>query len=119
MHIERSVKLPAAAGLLSATLFASLCFWVFGLGPATPAADKALAAVDAARLAAVLANDECHRLYGARPFAAEQYPALLEDGQYEWGRPDIAAPGGYSATVTFAADGTLPRVAVYYSTDLF
>ena len=78
---------------------------------------RALSPNDAAQLAAKLANDECERLYKRRPFAASQYAAAVRDGEYRWGGLDEGARGGYSARVTFARDGSHPKVEVYFSTD--
>jgi len=77
-----------------------------------------LSASEAADLAARLANDACHRLYQRRPFKAEQHVAVLQGGEYRWGRLDEGAPGGYSALVTFRVDGSNPNVEVYLSTDV-
>ena len=41
----------------------------------------------------------------------------LGDGEYRWGRLDVGAPAGYSAVVTFKADGGKPSVEVYLSPD--
>ncbi|HXJ61121.1 MAG TPA: hypothetical protein VNU68_31120 [Verrucomicrobiae bacterium] len=76
-----------------------------------------LSASAAAELAAKLANDECERHYGKRPFAPAQHAAVLEGEQYRWGGLDIGGVGGLSALVTFAVDGTNPKVEVYYSSD--
>ncbi len=73
---------------------------------------------EAAQLAARLANDECERLYRSRPFKAEQHAAVWKDGEYRWGGLDEGAPMGLSALVTFQANGTEPRVEVYFSTDI-
>jgi hypothetical protein len=76
-----------------------------------------LTASVAAELAAKLANDDCERHYGKRPFAPGQHAAVLEGGHYRWGGLDIGAPAGLSALVTFAVDGSNPKVEVYYSSD--
>jgi hypothetical protein len=78
---------------------------------------QALSAGAAAQLAAKLANDECERRFKRRPFSAERYDAVLENGVYRWGRLDVGAPGGYSAKVTFHEDGSRPKVEVYLSAD--
>jgi hypothetical protein len=78
---------------------------------------RILSSNDAAQLAAKLANDECERLYKRRPFTASQYGAVLRDAEYHWGGLDEGGPGGYSAHVTFAQDGSKPKVEVYFSTD--
>jgi len=85
--------------------------------PPIPAAH--LSSDQAAARAAELANDECERLYHVRPFTAERYPAVIEDGRYRWGRLELAAPGGYSATVSFATDGSGAEVEVVLTTDAF
>ena len=85
--------------------------------PPAPVAKRVLSAVGAARLAAQLANDQCERQYHTRPFAPEQHPALLGEGTYRWGGLDVGGPKGFSALVTFRADGTQPHVEVYFSDD--
>ena len=86
-------------------------------GGRTQTSVRVLSSNEAAQLAAKLANDECERLYKRRPFAASQCPATLRDGEYHWGGLDQGGPGGYSAHVTFAQDGSKPKVEVYFSTD--
>jgi hypothetical protein len=78
---------------------------------------RTLSPAEAAELAERLANQESERLYKRRPFGAGQHPAVLTDGEYEWGGLDQGAPGGYSALVRFAQDGSNPKVEVYFSTD--
>jgi hypothetical protein len=73
---------------------------------------------EAARLAASLANDECERLYKKRPFTVWRLGAVEKGNRYRCGRLDVTAPAGFSAVVTFAKDGTDPKVEVYYSTDI-
>src|SRR4030095_3254271 len=68
--------------------------------------------------AAKLATAECERLHKKRPSTAEQHPAVLERGQYRWGRLDPGGPSGLSAVVTFRADGSQPDVEIYFSTDI-
>jgi hypothetical protein len=85
---------------------------------ATPPKAQILSVSDAAQLAAKLANEECERRFQRRPFNADQYVAVLKDGEYRWGRLDEGAPGGYSAAVTFKEDGSKPAIKVYLSTDL-
>jgi hypothetical protein len=88
-----------------------------GVNSSTPTTSQALSESDAAQLAAKLANEECEHRFKRRPFRAEQYSAVLKDGEYRWGRLDVGAPGGYSALVTFKGDGSKPSVEVYLSTD--
>ena len=78
-----------------------------------------LSASQAAQLAARLANEECQRLHQRRPFSADLYPAVLEGNDYRWGGLNVGGPFGFSALVTFAADGSNPKVEVYFSTDLW
>jgi hypothetical protein len=86
-----------------------------GLATGTAAMSQALSESDAAQLAAKLANEECEHRFKRRPFRADQYVAVLKDGEYRWGRLDVGAPAGYSAVVTFKADGSKPSVEVYLS----
>ena len=79
---------------------------------------QTLSSTQAAILAAKLANDECERLHQRRPFTAEQYAAVLEGDVYRWGRLDEGGRDGLSALVTFAPDGSNPKVEVYFSTDI-
>ena len=78
---------------------------------------RALSPGAAAALAASLANDECHRVHKKRPFKAEQHAAVLLGETYRWGQLDLAGSSGLSAVVTFRADGSQPKVQVYFSTD--
>lgn len=82
-----------------------------------PTTRQALSAADASVFAAQLANEQCERQYQRRPFQSQQYPAVLQDGVYHWGRLDIGGPGGFSALVTFHPDGSEPHVEVYFSSD--
>lgn len=82
-------------------------------------AGQHLSASEASALAARIANDECDRLYGERPFNAEYFPVRLLNGRYESGRLDLAGVSGYSAEVAFGLDGTDREVQVYYSSDKF
>jgi len=78
---------------------------------------RILSDVEAAALAARLANDQCERQYRKRPFRAEQHAAVLEEGIFRWGGLEVGAPGGLSARVTFRQDGSHPNVDLYYSND--
>lgn len=72
----------------------------------------------AAELAADLANEECERLYGSRPFAHDDHVAAIKDGRWHWGRLDPAGHAGLSAEVTFNVDGSHPEATVYFSLDI-
>jgi hypothetical protein len=87
-------------------------------GTSAPQLGQTLTPPQAATLAARLANDECERRHKKRPFAPEQYAAVLEGDVYRWGHLDEGGPGGLSALVTFAPDGSNPKVEVYFSTDI-
>lgn len=84
----------------------------------SPQVRGVLSPVEAAQLAASLANDECARLYHKRPFTADQHEAVLKGGVYQWWHLDVGGRGGFSARVTFDADGSRPQVEVYFSTDV-
>ena len=73
--------------------------------------DNGLSSTEASQLAIKLANDECHRLFGYRPFQWPYVPAPKRMGsQWHW----VALAGwGHSdvqAEVTFDATGEGPRV---------
>jgi hypothetical protein len=77
-----------------------------------------LSPLQAAQLAAQLANDECERRYHKRPFTPEQHVAVQEGERFRWGGLNEGAPKGLSALVTFRPDGNDPVVEVYFSTDV-
>ena len=68
-------------------------------------------------LAARLANDKCEQLRGKRPFSAESYTAEFTNNIWHWGRNDPAGIRGFSAEVSFAPDGSHPKVEVYLNND--
>ena len=76
------------------------------------AASRPLTPVSAAALAARLANDRCHRIYGAHPFSPEAFDAVLDRERWHWGTVNAGKIDGYEVDVTFAADGSHPRVRV-------
>jgi hypothetical protein len=82
-----------------------------------PMTRRALSTDDASAFAARLANEQCERQYQRRPFKPEQYPAILYDGVYRWGKFDVAGHGGFSTLVSFGRDGSEPHVEVYFSSD--
>src|SRR6266516_7155683 len=111
-----------------------LCWWVIAVlilspgcsnlfptstsGTGSPEVGQTLTQSQAAIRAARLANDECERRYEKRPFAPGQYAAVFEGDVYRWGRLDEGGHGGFSSLVTFAPDGSNPKVEVYFSTDI-
>jgi len=87
-------------------------------GTGAPEVGQTLTPAQAAILAARLANDECEHRYNKRPFAPNQHTAVLEGDVYRWGRLDEGGRDGLSVLVTFALDGSNPKVEVYFSTDI-
>jgi hypothetical protein len=77
----------------------------------------ALGEQEALALAVSLANDACQTRYHRAPFEAGTYSIDFADGRWRWGRLDPAGPRGYSATVSFDAQGGDRQVEVYLSTD--
>ncbi|MDD5528830.1 MAG: ABC transporter substrate-binding protein [bacterium] len=71
----------------------------------------------ACQLATDLANQECERIYGTRPFLSEHYKATFFGERWQWGQMDAAGIKGYSAEVSFKKDGTDKKVQVFFSTD--
>jgi hypothetical protein len=59
-----------------------------------------------------LANEACQERYGERPFRHDDFEAVLREGRWTWGGPDGRPVDGYSATVSFAPDGTGAEVEV-------
>jgi len=73
---------------------------------------RPLAPASAGVLAARLANDRCQKLYGARPFAPEDFEAVLQSDRWHWGSADAEKIDGYDVDVSFNARGGNPRVKV-------
>lgn len=84
-------------------------------GPA--ATGQALSQPEAADLAAYLANASCELHFGKKPFLPSHWTAELTDGRWHWGHWDPAGVGGYSAIVSFDADGGHPESEVFFSSD--
>lgn len=70
-----------------------------------------------AEFAARVANDECERLYGERPFSARTYPLRTENERFHWGHLDPAGEKGFSAEVSFRRIDEDIKVRVFYSSD--
>jgi hypothetical protein len=68
---------------------------------------------EASSLAAYLANEECQRLYGERPFASSSWVAKRKHDRWTWGRFDLNGPRGYSALVSVRPDGTDASVRIF------
>ena len=86
-------------------------------GHSTAKENKVLTSDDVAIMASSLANDECERIYGKRPFSAGIYSAELINTTWYWGRLDPSGVNGFSAEVSLGRDGTDPKVKIYFSTD--
>jgi hypothetical protein len=97
MHIPmRMILLPAILFLLSACAGSR--------APLTP--------VSAGTLAARLANERCGKTFGKRPFAPDDFEALLDQGRWHWGTADGGKVDGYEVEVTFDQAGGKRKVAV-------
>lgn len=70
-----------------------------------------------AALAAKLANDECERHFGKRPFRPEHYPLVENDDAIRWGEHLKVVEGSFSAEVVFPRDRHGPLVNVYWHVD--
>ena len=109
-----------AGGLSLFVLFLAGCSHPSGSAASTGrtyATIRAISPRAAAALAARLANEQCGQRYHREPFLAGQNVAVFRAGKYSWGGLNEGAAKGYSALVTFDADGGDPRVEVYYSND--
>jgi len=83
----------------------------------TFAMTRALSPKSAAALAARLANEQCAQRYHREPFLADQNIVVLRDGKYSWGGLNEGGAKGFSARVTFDAEGRNQQVEVFYSND--
>lgn len=105
--------------LIIALWFTSSC--ITTREPDPPAVDAPIAIIssprEAAAHAAQLANEECERRHGQRPFGPRLWVAEAADGRWTWGRIDPAGPGGYSAIVSFDLDGGRPEVRIFVASD--
>jgi hypothetical protein len=95
-------KFPFPALLLLLPLLLSAC--AGNRGPLTP--------VSAGTLAARLANERCEKKFGKRPFAPEDFEALLDQGRWHWGTADGGKVDGYEVEVTFDRTGGKRKVVV-------
>lgn len=91
----------AASLLAGATLLAAGC-----------AAGRPLNQVSAGALAARLANERCQRVYGARPFAPDDFEAVRGTDGWRWGTPGGGKIDGYEVEVSFDERGGSRRVDV-------
>ncbi len=82
-----------------------------------PDHERPLSKDEAVELAVAIANEECMKNFSAAPFDASSYPIELRDGRWRWGALDPAGLGGFSAIVSFDANGNNRSVEVFLSTD--
>ena len=68
-------------------------------------------------MAAYLANAACEQHFGKKPFLPSHWTAELIEGRWHWGHWDPAGASGYSAIVSFDADGSHPDAQVFFSSD--
>jgi hypothetical protein len=76
------------------------------------AAPSPLGPVAAGNLAARLANDRSQKLFGTRPFAPEDFEAVLERNRWHWGTASAERINGYDVDVSFNPKGGSPRVEI-------
>jgi hypothetical protein len=76
------------------------------------AAVRPLSSVSAGTLAARLANERCQRIYGARPFAPEDFEAVQDGGNWHWGTATGGKVDGYEVEVSFDDRGGHRQVQV-------
>lgn len=87
--------------------------WAAAVLLAACAAPKPLSPWAASERAAALANQKCQERYGARPFTAEDFEAVMEAGRWTWGAAGERPIDGYAVEVTFDPDGRRPAVEVH------
>jgi hypothetical protein len=89
--------------------FLSALFLLAWTGCAT---HRALSAFTAGQASARLANDRCYREFGKRPFAADDFDAVFDQGRWHWGGPESNAVDGFRAEVVLGPYGEKKEVAV-------
>ena len=95
------LRLTLAALLAGTALLAAGC-----------AAGRPLTPVSAGALAARLANERCQRVYGARPFAPDDFEAVRGTAGWRWGTSDGGKIDGYEVEVSFDERGGSRKVEV-------
>ena len=99
-----SLRAALGIGLLAAGLGAfSACSG--GRASNSPAA--------AEKRAVAMANDRCEQEFGKRPFKTGRFPATRSGERWLWGWLDAAGGQGYTAQVSFRADGSEPEARIY------
>lgn len=89
-------------------LAAAACLLLAACAPSRP-----LTPHSASERAALLANEECRKRYGLRPFTGDDYEAVMDGGRWTWGGEGSLPVDGFSVEVSFAADGREARVSVH------
>lgn len=112
----KKFSLPFSLALVGLTAISSLADAQAEIAD-RPKTGLKLSQTQATKLAVELANDECERLYKKRPFTLKRIHAVQHNDRYRWGRLDVTGQGGFSSLVTFALDGSDPKVEVFFSTD--
>jgi hypothetical protein len=101
--MQTRMRFPKGMFLIAAVLF---------LLSACAGTREPLTPVSAGTLAARLANDRCEKNFGKRPFAPDDFEALLDQGRWHWGTADGGKVDGYEVEVTFNQGGGKRKVAV-------
>lgn len=103
-------RAPARATLALPALLAAALAWLLLLACAP---SRPLTPHSASERAALLANEECQKRYGLRPFAGDDYEAEFSAGRWTWGGEGSRPVDGFSVEVSFAPDGREARVSVH------
>jgi hypothetical protein len=93
--------------VLGLALSTALGGCAMGPGVASPTA--------AEQHAVALANEKCEHEYGQRPFRMGRFPASRTGDRWLWGWLDVSAGAGFTAQVSFHADGSHPEVTLYFN----
>ena len=102
--IPTALRATLDFGLLAMALLAlSACSG--GRAPVSPEA--------AEKRAVALANDRCEQEFGKRPFKTGRFPATRSGERWLWGWLDAAGGQGYTAQVSFRADGSEAEARIY------
>jgi hypothetical protein len=102
--VVSATRSASGLALLAAGLLAlSACS--VGRAPDSPAR--------AEKRAVALANDRCEQDFGKRPFRTGRFPATLSGERWLWGWLDAAGGQGFTAQVSFRADGSEPETRIY------
>ncbi|MBT4483268.1 MAG: hypothetical protein HOC71_06280 [Candidatus Latescibacteria bacterium] len=76
---------------------------------------------EAAQLGAKLANEKYLKLFKNATntlFSPRDYPAVLLNSRWKWGKHNPAGVNGYSTEVQFNKDGSEPEVEILFHTDI-